>query len=531
MVQYYRTMRKKLSILLLVTLSLPVTSAYAEDSFWADDSSPQGQIGLVWYEDVLRSGNGISTITAYGDNNTFGICESLSDPACSTFKNKNIEIMLPVCDDAKYTYCIEGLSVGNEKTQLTQGTYIRSIQGTTVVEDKKANLPAGATTSLWRVNGQSHTGGSDQYSVGARLRYSYSDGRLNLIGFETSIVPFREVTGGNYSLMQMKIVNFGGRDQLVHYWHVGNCIWQEPSRCAVATRWSAGSIASIKLRVPNSVTGWLHGRLEDPSVEVEKIDETTNRLSVTAKPVTVQGSAPKVNVNEISPELMKVITRNGAEPLRKDSGYVWQMEPATYNLDWFNAWLPLTKDKADGLSDYWNFKSIAGHFTSASEGKCLGSTKKLVGLVTTNSLWYSGNPPAFQDSELNYKVAALHFNPDGTTPFLGTYDLVLDSDAARCLYGYTSAPIQASISILSANGQNQVATTTLSEAKGWLKLSAKGFTFSDPTIKVKLTQLQEKPVETPVIAIQKSTITCKKGKVQRKVTGLKPTCPSGFKKS
>lgn len=527
-------MLKRISLIILAAITLSISSAHAEDSFWADDSSPQGQIGLVWYEDVLRSGNGISAITAYGDKNNFAVCESLTDPNCSKMQSIFVEIMLPACSGNQYKYCIEALSVGKSRESLNQGKYLRSVQGTTVAADPASNLPAGGTTSIWQVTGADHTGGNDKYSVGARLKYSFANGRLNLMGFETSIVPFREITGNNYQFMQMKVVNFGGKDQLVHYWHVGNCIWQEPGLCGVATRWAEESVASISLRVPNTVTGWLHGRLEDPNVSVKKIDSTTNSISVIAKPVTVQGSAPKVNVKEISPELMKVITRNGAEPLRSDSGYVWQMEPNTYNLDWFNGWLPLTKDKADGFSDYWNFKSIAGNFSSATESKCLASTEKLVGLVTTNSLWYSGNPPTFKDSELNYKVAALHFNPDGVTPFLGSYDLVIDSAAARCLYGYSSAPIQASLNIVSSNGENQVATTTLNENGGWLKLSAKGFTFSTPTIKVKFTQEGSTPAPTvpkASNASKKTTILCKKGKSTRTVVGIKPACPAGYKKS
>jgi hypothetical protein len=342
-----------------------------------------------------------------------------------------------------------------------------------------------------------------------------------MANFEASIVPFREVTGPNYRTMQMKVVTFQGVKGLTHDWHVGSCIWQEPGLCGVATRWAENASASLTLRLPNRVTGWLHGRLNSPQIAISKINTSVNRITVSGKPVTVQGSAPKVYVNEITPELLKVITRNGAEPLRSDSGYVWQIPPADYNLDWFNAWLPFTHDKADGFSDYWNFKSIPGNFSDPSAQQCLVNKDKLIGLVTTNSLWYSGNPPTFKDSQLNYKVAALHFNPDGVTPFLGSYDLVLDSTAARCLYGFSSAPIQASINVVSANGENQVATTTVNESDGWLRLSAKGFTFSSPSITVKLSQSGK----------SSATITCTKGKSVKKVTALKPVCPSGFRKS
>jgi hypothetical protein len=81
-----------------------------------------------------------------------------------------------------------------------------------------------------------------------------------------------------------------------------------------------------------------------------------------------------------------------------------------------------------------------------------------------------------------------------------------------------------------------VATTVIGERNGWLYLQAKNFEFSAPIIKAKLTQEAEvapTPVATatpkPVVA-KKVTITCVKGKTSKKVAGVKPRCPSGFKK-
>lgn len=526
MVQYYRAMRKKLSILLLLILSLSITSANAEDSFWADDSSPQGQIGLVWYEDVLRSGNGISYVSANDSAHSWALCNSLNDPACADFRTKTAELMLPVCSEGEYEFCVEGLSVGIGNSPLVKGKFNRSIQGNHVPANTKLNVPAGSTTGLWKVPGINHSGGTEDYAVGARLRYFYTNGQLAIYSFEASIVPYRVQTGSSYSLMKMKLMDNYSTKVLVHDWHVGNCIWQEPDLCGVATQWTKNSVASLSLKLPNQVTGWLQGRLQEPTIAVTKLSNRANHITVTAKPVTVQGSAPKANVDNLSPSLIKVITRDGRDKLRSDSGYVWQLEPTIDRLDWFEAWQPLTKDKADGLSDYWNFKSLPGNFLATIEQRCLYSTEKLVGLVTTNSLLYSGKPPTFKDSQLNYQVASLHFNPDGVTPFLGTYDLVIDADAARCLYGYSSAPVQATVNVISANGENQVAVTNLSERGGWLGLSVKGFTFSSPTIKIKLSQERTNSIQR-----KGQTITCTRGKTVKKITGTKPVCPSGFKKS
>jgi hypothetical protein len=71
-----------------------------------------------------------------------------------------------------------------------------------------------------------------------------------------------------------------------------------------------------------------------------------------------------------------------------------------------------------------------------------------------------------------------------------------------------------------------------------MNLSANNFTFSDPTIRIKLTQeavAKPTPSATPSptpskAAVKKITITCVKGKVKKVVTGTKPVCPTGYKK-
>ena len=116
-------------------------------------------------------------------------------------------------------------------------------------------------------------------------------------------------------------------------------------------------------------------------------------------------------------------------------------------------------------------------------------------------------------------MASAHLLPNGEV-FQGTYKLLIQSALARCLYGFTSAPISASISIINSDGTSTIATTALSERNGYISLAAQGFTFSNPTLRVKLTQKKS----------QVYTITCIKGKASKKVTAVKPKCPTGFKK-
>jgi hypothetical protein len=165
----------------------------------------------------------------------------------------------------------------------------------------------------------------------------------------------------------------------------------------------------------------------------------------------------------------------------------------------------------------------------------------LGGVVTTNALTYSAGPPTFNKATgaLEYKVASPHYEASGAEAS-GTYDLAINSKVARCIYQFSSAPIQAEISITTSDGEKKVATTIVNEKNGWLYLSAKGFSFSSPTINVKLSQEKEivatpTPTPTPSAvakpAAKKSvTISCVKGKTTKKVTAVSPKCPAGYKK-
>jgi hypothetical protein len=178
-------------------------------------------------------------------------------------------------------------------------------------------------------------------------------------------------------------------------------------------------------------------------------------------------------------------------------------------------------------------KSIA----SRNDNSCLNDPARVLGIVTTNAMGYNPGSPEFKDGYLNYKVAGMHYAPDGKTLNLGSYDLLIQPDAARCLYGFSKAPVSATISVIGEN-TGAVATTLVSESAEWIKLSAYGFNFSAPVIRVKISQ--DKPKEVIVEAkneaakanvVRKSvSILCSKGKTMKKISGTNPKCPPGFKK-
>jgi len=195
------------------------------------------------------------------------------------------------------------------------------------------------------------------------------------------------------------------------------------------------------------------------------------------------------------------------------------------------------KDTSSGEHRSW-FLSTVGNNVANASNPCLQNKNQMIGLVTTNSAAYSPGAPDFFDGFLNYQVAGLHYRPDGKSLTIGTYDLLMRSDVARCLYNFTSAPISATVSISTESGSSQIATTIVKEADGWLQLGAYGFTYSRPIVKVKLTGTVDKSKvksasPTPNKSPQKVklyTITCVKGKTVKIITAPKSMCPSGWKK-
>jgi hypothetical protein len=132
----------------------------------------------------------------------------------------------------------------------------------------------------------------------------------------------------------------------------------------------------------------------------------------------------------------------------------------------------------------------------------------------------------------------MHRNEKGEV-IRGSYDLVIRSDAARCLYGFSNAPIEAVVSVTYDDKEENVATTATGERDGWLFISAKNFTYSSPSIEVAISQPKPTPTPTPTVVAPsttvtkptlKSTISCVKGTTVKKITGKSPRCPKGFKK-
>jgi hypothetical protein len=546
-----------LALSVLLGLMAPVLASDVPDEQWipsiASSETGSSYQGLLIQENAQISQK-ISLLWCGGGSNDASkvrFCASLDDPDnWDKTLSPGFDAILPKCLDGKDKNCIVGISAISSEGKVVTGTYVRNFPesgNSDFSASPERNFPAGKTPSLWRIEGASNGSGSDLYLVRFTLRGTVMSSLdkncpscTNFKGYSAIITPV-SIKKGKYVRVESRDARGIDPSECERNpnscrpgWTNGSadetqyCAAVENGACALKEAFPAGFKFKLDVRLGASPTGWLHGRIKDPKVDLTKLENYTE-LSVEGEPVVVP--------------VMGLIKSTNSLPLRARSFYDGNPLQSRYQVDGkdvqvsipepdgesafyeYDLWKNLIGDKASASPTTWTYRSLTIPYSSA---ECFKDTSKFIGVVTTNAMMYAGGPPVFNKEEgtLEYKVGSPHLTSKGEV-FKGTYNLQLKSEAARCLYNFTNAPIQATISIINEAGEKSVATTTVNEKNGWLQMAAYGFTFSNPTVKVKLTQNPTKEVVTKGI---KTSITCLKGKMTKKVTAVNPTCPKGYKK-
>lgn len=504
-------------------------------------------------------------------------CASLSDPKCSAAQEFIYYAQIPVCKSAADINCIESVSATDAKGTLYPGNFMRYFPDTAQNQyegSPSLNLPSGGGASLFSIAGAEGPAGSTYYVsfiMAGDIRKGES---ANLRSVHASIVPVQLQTSQysfSWCLSENKLCNTGwnklSTGGLGYIWNESgsggiSCADNSVAEnlCAQKQAYPADFRFSLKVRLSIAPAGWMHGRMVNPEIAIEKSGANT-LLTVAANPIGVPSiykhymwaDMPAKLRDNYDPKSGKYYDPKSKSYINGGEGWsnsinqssdpsqrAWTTAPSPYSstaIDELNLWLPFVNDIATVVPQYWSFRSLTQRELQGAN-KCFTDATQLNGIVTTNATAYSPGPPVFDKNagDLNYRVAAPHFVANGVDTVKGSYDLVMRSEVARCIYGFSKAPINASISIISKDGSPQVATTVVSEKSGWLSLTAKNFEFSSPTVKVSLQQDQpavapsEPAAPVKEVTAAKSSITCVKGKTSKKVVAVKPVCPKGFKK-
>lgn len=571
--------RRLIALLAVLTLSLSfIPSSLATD---ADDRKvlemkqhgDGGWIGMTFenaIEDYLPSRlyaeNRKQSTSTYNEGLDTVICTSTKDPAClKDGYALDYRAVLPPCASADQLDCIQSITAKLTDGTTSEGTVVRKWNtALTYVGDTALGIPDGSPQATWKIPG-SNPGGSEEYALTAiigghtDLGYNGKFGGFPTSNLQINLKPIREVTGFYIEpISSIGAVGLGKGFFSNTFSSDKGCVIAELNRCALAASFNLDTRFTLKVRLSSRSYPWMHGRLGDPSVTVDSISGTAQLLTVTANPLEVPMVAGWVRWNDLPAALQSKYPQGTGGTGADNSDHttsdlanrimrVGMRAAGQQALEDFKLWNPLLADKPMAMRTVWSLRSISN--SDPAIRACDG--QGLSGLVTTNAAVYSDGPPSFdKDSQsLNYTVGAPHFDTSNKV-FNGLYSLIMNSEVARCIYGFSNAPISAKIEIASDDGSSSVATTTLNQKDGWLRLSANGFHYSIPQIKIKLTQekvvvAEPAPSATPVASVVPvaattklspairvmKTIKCTKGTTVRKVTATKPVCPKGYKKA
>lgn len=588
-------------LIILISLALHAPISSSANSAWIGDGGqaaeePNSGIGdhVQWFMD-----SHVGKEVSYLLDESLRVQEFV-DPTCKSTKdlrcnssNLFYNAVIPTCQNKEEAYCIEEFGVLPEANKEIPARYDRNFP-TKGPQDFQAepnlNLPGGTTGSLFDLPQAAHQGGSLYYlEVFTSGDVNASGSRLNR--FSIRIFPVKlKPRFFSYAAPEDGWVKAPDNTSDGHKpgsWHqslasIHPYVATSIPEGMVLARYAfpAGIKFYVKVRMQLRPSGWMHGRLANP--EISLTGKPGNYiLKVAANPVAIPSVYKKYRYQDMpqllkdqydsltgayKPEVATWSAQRIQDSLKGGCGHsACTPDPLTrnmmimprssdpYGMDQLKLWLPFVDDKATELLGTWSMRTLDPNEAAGAQRCFVDESEGVTGIVTTNATQYLAGPPQFNTSEqsLEYKVAAPHLTPKGEI-FYGSYDLLMRSDVARCVYGFSNAPIKGTISISGEAGEQKIATEQIKEANGWVSLSAVGFTYSQPTIRVKLSQDKPEPVKveeaTPAVApapavtpdsqqaakpkvvLIKKSITCVKGKITKKISGSNPKCPTGFRK-
>ena len=371
--------------------------------------------------------------------------------------------------------------------------------------------------------------------------------------------------GGAYCIDSVSVTPSGGKAIALTWVATGGAGATAGSANGVAAgkelpgRWSAdGAFASenydglyIEAQAANEFVPWI-------MLDAKPTYSPGNKVSLAA---TTTSATTPVNLN--SDALISVKMRISDFKLGVTYGIATEatvdVQGAVFEIAGYPVKVPQAKSTKDCSGDTGVSSALVTQFQSilvpsndplgfSFEG---GSGKIYVG---SNGLCKLSTPVWNSEKKsLSYKASAPRLAPDGKTVNTGFYYATISAADALALWGLKRAEDAASalmVSVRTTDGGSTAATKTVAVKNGRIIIQVFGFEFPDPMLDISLNPsydamsssapaasnmsaqgtVQKTPTPKPTVAPKTTTISCLKGNQLKKVTGVKPTCPTGYKK-
>lgn len=434
-------------------------------------------------------------------------CPSITSTGTCAAEHMRFSAMMPSCDSDAEINCIESLQVsliGGD----TLSTHLSGQFGdVNFSADPKRSLSRGGPIPVYSSDKYGDRG-TQQFVVIGNLEGS----------FDSSTRKFK------YERFSLEVtpVHAEARSYDNCYLLPGG---QSPT-CLVRDDFLDGSNVELKIRLNRTIGSWLWGRLGGPQISVKRFSESASLVSVKAD--SISAPVAQFDLTHVTPDVYakSFLDRYLGSRPQKSEGlpYTWLAGDSEVAMEAIELFGPLSDDTSSGVNTVWELYSDS----QPLPGGCK-SAETFQGLITSNATAYLHQPPILKDGVLDYQIAALHFLPDGKTPFLGTYNMLISKQVAACIYKFdASKPVRATVSISSSDGKSQVGVSSMAIIGDYYSFKASGFGFSNPHVRVALKQATA-PVSLKIVTLR---CTSKKNpKLFKLVKGSQPRCPVGFKKS
>ena len=482
-------------------------------------------------------------------------CESLTASDCKSATEVSLDLTFEPCWSASQTDCISRFAVQKisgeiqEATPLTpifssvKGENYTALNFSGVKGSLKNNLPSGGEPYLWTFPNLEHRGGklfmplvkisdfSGIYGITDAANYKFSD-----LNFHLGVMPYSPTLDKTFTPQKIA----------------------QPAYNLLPDAFIAEDSFIVEFRSSVPWTSWVRSTVT--GVEIKSSRSGSDFVYVVSgKPAKVPMITQLIPWSAANMDGLRNIDMGGVTVGRQCDGNV-KDKP-------FECWVPVdigskasfdiyfsmfesiekyTDKKATFNPTKWivedvpSFKSLYGTWmlsAGAPGAKCIKDYKKNspMGVTSSNATLATDGPPIWdaKTATLNYRMAALPLLSDGSK-FLGHYTLQIPIEVAQCFWGVDAPKAQATISVISEDGKEQVITAVASSNSEYFRFNVRGFHFSSPTIKMKLlTTAANTPSPTPTKTLDPKKpvikkIVCTKGKTVKTLLNTSK-CPAGFK--